>query len=407
MKARLNLAAAVIAASVGFTTPAGAQCTAVLSDLRSPIGSVLTNQGNLLVAEAGLVTPLHSGRISIVEPTGTRRTLIDGLPSAPADVGDPSGPTGLAIRGRNLYVVIGVGDVAVRPAGVPLPPGTALANPAGPSSPIFSSVLSIHFSAAIENTTSVFTMTMADQHALATGAAVTLVNAAREKITVRMVADFPNFLPEPFNRPPLPPVPANIRVSNPFGVVAEGSSLFVTDSARNLVWEVNLATGAAEPITLFQNLPNPLFPTLGFPTMEPVPTGIASDAGQLLVTAFGGFPFSPGASSVQQVDPVTGAATPFIVGRKSPIAVLPFRARGETSYLVLQHASAGPFFGSPGVVLRFGDPAGPPTVLANCLTRPTSMTLNEKTGTLYVTELGAPTGPNPTLGKLVAIPFVN
>lgn len=65
--------------------------------------------------------------------------------------------------------------------------------------------------------------------------------------------------------------------------------------------------------------------------------------------------------------------------------------------MVLQHASVGPFFGSPGLVLRFETPAGPPTVVANCLTRPTTMTLDRKNATLYVSELG---------GGIVAIPFV-
>jgi hypothetical protein len=41
---------------------------------------------------------------------------------------------------------------------------------------------------------------------------------------------------------------------------------------------------------------------------------------------------------------------------------------------------------SAGQVLRFESPAGPPTLVADCLTAPTSMTLDRKTGTLYVTE---------------------
>ncbi len=41
----------------------------------------------------------------------------------------------------------------------------------------------------------------------------------------------------------------------------------------------------------------------------------------------------------------------------------------------------------PGNVLHFDTPAGPPTVVTDCLTRPTAMTLDEKTDTLYVTEL--------------------
>jgi hypothetical protein len=390
MKTHLLLTAVVAAAaSVVFAAPASGQCTAVVTDLRAPQGSTLTNQGNLLVAEAGLASPLHTGRISIIEPNGTRRTLIDGLPSAPADVGDPSGPAGLAMRGRNLYVAIGVGDVAIRTPG--LPPTTAVQNPNGPSSPLFSSVLLIHFSAAAEKTMNGVTLTPTDHQALANGATLTIGSGGSDTITIRMIANFPNFIPQP-----LLGVAGNIRVSNPFGLLAEGSSLYVTDGGRNLVWEIDLATGAFEPLPVFANLTNTLFPGLGFPTMEPVPTGIASDDGNLLVTLFGGFPFSPGASRVAQVDPVTGSATPFITGLKSPIGILAFRVQGETSYLVLQHASAGPFFGSPGQVVRYDDPAAPPRLVTNCLTRPTSMTLNEKTGTLYVTEFG---------GRLVRIPF--
>jgi hypothetical protein len=152
------------AALLALAVSADAQCNPLVSGLRGPQGSALTNQGNLLVAEVGSVTPALSGRISIIEPNGTRRTLLDGLPSAPADVGDPSGPSGLAMRGRNLYVAIGVGDVAIRTPG--LPPTTALENPNGPSSPLFSSVLMIQFIAGIENTTNGFTLTMADQQPL-------------------------------------------------------------------------------------------------------------------------------------------------------------------------------------------------------------------------------------------------
>ena len=51
--------------------------------------------------------------------------------------------------------------------------------------------------------------------------------------------------------------------------------------------------------------------------------------------------------------------------------------------------------GKAAHLLRFVTPGGPPTVLASCLTRPTSMTLNKKSNTLYVSELA---------GRIVAIP---
>jgi len=89
---------------------ASAQCLELISGLRQPLGTSLTNQGNLLVSENGTVPP-DTGRISIVDTSGNRRTLLDGLPSAISDVGDPSGPHGIFMRGHALYVAIGTADV--------------------------------------------------------------------------------------------------------------------------------------------------------------------------------------------------------------------------------------------------------------------------------------------------------
>ena len=121
-----SVALAASAAVVG-DAQANAQCTQLASGLRSPLGTALTNQGNLLVSETGTTAP-RSGRISIIDPNGNRRTLLRGLPSGINDVGDPSGPAGIFIRGRTLYLAIGAGDVGI--AG-PFP-GTALENPNGP-----------------------------------------------------------------------------------------------------------------------------------------------------------------------------------------------------------------------------------------------------------------------------------
>jgi hypothetical protein len=55
-------------------------------------------------------------------------------------------------------------------------------------------------------------------------------------------------------------------------------------------------------------------------------------------------------------------------------------------------------------LLRFEPPTDAPTVIANCLTRPTSMTLDEKTDTLYITELGPlpPGGPGRVISVAIA-----
>lgn len=54
--------------------------------------------------------------------------------------------------------------------------------------------------------------------------------------------------------------------------------------------------------------------------------------------------------------------------------------------------------GGPGSLLRFEMPSSTPVVLAGCLITPTSMTLDEKTDTLYITELAT--------GRVVSVPIV-
>ena len=388
-KQRLRMFASPLALALTLfvlNVTVSAQCSDVTSGLREPLGSALTNQDNLLVAETG-TTALHSGRISIVDASGNRRTLLDGLPSAINDVNEPSGPAGIFMRGRTLYVAIGTGD-----AGRPGPaPGTTIPNPNPISSPIFSSILGIQFSARTEDTTPGFTLTTADQQSLANGETVVLSDGADGTLRIRLVVDFPNYVPNP-----LPTFAGNVQLSNPFGLVPVDDVLYVTDGGRNRVWQVDLLTGLHSTLVTFPPIPNPLFGIVpaGGPFLDAVPTGIAAVNGKLLVTLFRGVPFPPGTSTVQEIDPATATQSSLITGRKSAIDVLPLSDDDDLDYLVLQHASAGPFFGSPGLVLHFETPADPPTVVTNCLIRPTSMTLNRKTGRLYVTEYG---------GRVVAV----
>jgi hypothetical protein len=403
--------ALVAAITLFAAAPASAQCNEVVSGLRTALGITQSNQGNLIVSETGTVAP-HSGRISIVDPngpSGNRRTLLDGLPSGINDQSEPSGPAGVFMRGRTLYLAIGIGDGIL--AGPPMS-GAAFGNPT-PSSPIFSSILALHFSANVENNTTGFTLTLADQFTLASGQTVTLSNGSH-KLTVELIADFPNFTPNP-----RPPYPLNVRGSNPFDLVAVGNRLYVTDGGQNTVRKVNIQSGAFSTLVTFPNLPNTLFPGLGGPTVEPVPTGIAYSHGKLLVTLFSGFPFPPGVSRVRQVDPSTGADADFITGRKTAIDVIALTSDDEgdndgnqagdhqdvadTDWLVLQHASPfGPFFPPPGLVLRFETPTSSPTTVAACLIRPTSMIFDEDSSKLYITELG-PAGPSGGPSRVVSV----
>jgi len=380
-----------------------AQCpvTQLTSGLQLPIGIAQSNKRNLLISESGPRGTTNTGSISIVGLDGTRRTLLDGLPSGPNDIGDPSGPAGLFMRGRTLYVAIGMGDVVVpvvnAMTGLPIP-GAGVPNPNGPSSPIFSSILSVHFSAHVEMTTEGLTLSLADQQALAAGEKVTLSEGNGDSIALELVTNFPDYIPNP-----LPTIPGNVRHSNPFDLLAIDDGLYVTDGARNLAWEVDIPTGAFSVLAEFPPVSNPL--PIGAPTVEAVPTGIAHADGQLLVTLFRGFPFPAGTSVVEQVDAVTGDHAPFISGLRTAVDVLAITGDGDVDYLVLQHSSVGgaplPPFANSGRVLRFEEPGSAPTVVAegpNCLIRPTAMTLDKKTGTLYVIEYS---------GRVLSISGVN
>ncbi|HYN09009.1 MAG TPA: ScyD/ScyE family protein [Vicinamibacterales bacterium] len=377
----VSLSLALVVSDRSFTrVQASVQCSELTSGLNVPLGVTLSNQSNLIVGESGTGAAL-TGRLSIVDLDGNRRTLLNGLPSALNDVGDPSGPAGVFMRGRTLYLAIGIGD-SIRPGG----PGVAFANPT-PSSPLFSSILAIHFSAGVEKQTGAFTLTSADHLALASGEKVTLSNGGG-KITIELIVNFPNFTPNP-----APPVPGNVRGSNPFDLVVVGNQIYVTDGGQNSVREVDIPTGSFSTLVTFPNIGNPFFPGLGGPFVEAVPTGIAYADGRLLVTLFRGFPFPPGFSVVEQVDPVTGSHGTLISGRTAAIDVLQTKDGSEDDHLVLQFAS-GPVLSGAGLLLQFDNPGSAPTTIAGCLTAPSSMALDEKSGTVYVTEL---------TGRIVAI----
>ena len=342
--------------------------------LNGPVKLIFSQQRNLLVSETGV--GINAGRISIVDRNGARRTLLDGLPAAVNATGELSGPTGLLMRGRTLYVAIGEGDTTL-PG--PIPGVTQIANPS-PSSPIFNSVLALHFSANAERTTLGFTLIPADYAALDGGAKLTLDNGRGDKLTVELIVDFPDSVPNP-----LPFFLNNARNSNPFALELIGNQLYVVDAGLNRVVTVDLASGDFETLTTFPPIQNPL--PFGPPVVEAVPTSIREHDGQLLVTLFRGFPFPPGAAEVQSVDPDTGSRETFIANLTSAIDVLPVKDRGgDTDFLTLEF-SANLLAGAPGRLQFFETPAGPPTVLANCLITPTSMARDPRTGVLFIAEL--------------------
>ncbi|HEY5761008.1 MAG TPA: ScyD/ScyE family protein [Steroidobacter sp.] len=355
-------------------------CKTIADGLRAPIGSALTEQSNLLVSETGIVNVPASGRISIVSPEGKRRTLLDGLPQGTnAAGGDASGPNALSIRGRTIYVAIGQGDTVI-PGPIA---GSAVPNP-DVSSPIFSSILAIHLSAAVERKTEGFVLSEQNQATLAGGGRVVLSNGGGDRITIEAIVDFPDYESEP-----LPTVPGNVRNSNPFDVIAVANNLYVTNGGLNRVVKVDLSSGAYAELASFariQNLPG----AAGPPSVEPVPTGIAYSRGSLLVSLFSGAPFLPGVSRIKSIDPVTGDQSDFITGLRTAIDIQPVRKSGDTDYLVLENNFAPvPAFPPTGASIKlFETPGSAASVIGDCaLERPTSISLDKKSGLLYVTEL--------------------
>jgi hypothetical protein len=279
------------------------------------------------------------------------------------------------LRGRTLYIVNGEGNATL--AG-PIP-GTEIPNPS-PSSPIFSSILALHFSSETEKITNGFTLTLADHQALNDGSQLNLDNGQGDKMTLELVADFPDY-----TSAPLPFFPPNVRHSNPFGITAIGENLYVSDGGQNSVLKVNIHSGGVTTITTFPAIVNPAYP-FGGPFIEAVPDSIREVDGQLLVTLLRGFPFLPGTGAVMKVDPASGAATTLIGGLTSPIDVMAIKTKGKTSYLTLE-ISTDLLSGNPGQLQRFTSTAGPGVVISNCLIGPSSMVLDENSQTLYVIEI--------------------
>jgi hypothetical protein len=348
--------------------------TVLATGLQNPMKVILGPRGNLLVAENGK-TP-NSGRVSIVDRSGNRRTVIDGLPSGLSSPNnDPDGVTGLAIQGRTLYIVIGEGDT-IRSGSAP---GTQVPNPAGVSSPLFSSLLRLRVETDIDRLSGPFHLTNDDQLSLADGNDVSLTSDAADKASIFVITDFRDVVPDPVTI---------YRNSHPFGISFHSEapdSVFIADAGRNTIWRVPLNLGRQKLLTRFA----PVKSTVpGPPFSDAVPDSIHAWDGQLLVTLLTGFPFTPGQSRVMRVDPLTGETAPFIVGLNSAIDVAVRQVRdARPQFWVLEFSanqSARPPL--PGRLLRYDTALG--TVVLNDLVTPTSIALDAQSGDLFITEMG-------------------
>ncbi|MGA9994407.1 MAG: ScyD/ScyE family protein [Pyrinomonadaceae bacterium] len=370
----LALLAAVTMLLSGAQTKAQCPTSTFTGGLNVPEKIILTPANNFLVSEAG--TGPNTGRVSLINRSGARQTLLDTLPaglSAPEN--SPDGPTGILLRDRTLYLAIGEGDSLMNGG-----PGTTVPNP-NPSSPIFSSILVIQLSNDVDKIKSGFTLSFADQTALKSGSTVMLANTTGDTLTVKLLADFPDYVPDP--RFPGDP---NVRNSHPYALELIGDQLYVVDAGFNSVRRVNIQTGANDTLTTFAPIPNTDPPPP--PVVEAVPTSIRLYNNQLLVTLFRGFPFPPGKAEVRRVDPGTGNNDLFISGLSSAIDVLPASIRGDGDAFLSLEFSANQLQGAPGRLQMWPTNTGTPIVIATCLITPTSMVRDPLTGDIFITQLG-------------------
>ncbi|PWU07498.1 MAG: hypothetical protein C5B51_09920 [Terriglobia bacterium] len=360
-----------LAALVGLLAGVGAAQTTIATGLDSPIRLTRTAAGNFFVSEAGQKP--NTGHISLVDRAGSRRVLLNGLPSAIKE-GSAVGPTGTLYRDRVLYVLIGEGDVLVNGSA----PGTEVSNPAGPASPIFSSLLSVTFSADPETLTQGFTMTPGDHYKLADGLDLTLDNGAGATATISVVADFRDAVPDPF---------AIMRSSDPFGMDFDPKNpraVYVADAAQNSLLRVDLDSGRTRTLAHF-----PPFPNGGTapPVSDAVPTSVHAYGSHVLITFLSGFPFATAVGRVLDYDPATNTTAPFIYNLTTAMDIA-FRdrpgLRGQffTLEFSLNLTAAQP---APGRLQRYDSPVA--TVVSGALITPTCLALDPATGDLYVTEL--------------------
>ncbi|HEX8249706.1 MAG TPA: ScyD/ScyE family protein [Pyrinomonadaceae bacterium] len=365
------------------------QATSVFtSGLTAPTKIITAGQSSLLVAEAGTMTP-NQGRISLVNrASGARQMLIGGLPSGinraegqPA----PSGPSGLKLNGLKLYVTIAQGD-AVVPGGR----GGLQANP-NPATPLNDSILELTLPADYEALASGFTLSFSDQISMVGGGTVTLLNAEGKTLSVRMVANLPDWKRE--LTPNLPQY--NVRASNLFGIELANGNLYAVDASFNQLYKVNPVTGVYETFVVFPPKPNPL--PFGPPVSEAVPNNVRLYGNRLLVSHLVGFPFAAGVSEVREVNLQDGSHQSFVGGLTSAMDILPVAIPGDYDLFFVLEFSAN-MLGNPTPpgrlkLYRFlkSDDANPegadPIVLVSNLISPTSMARDGETGDLFVTEI--------------------
>jgi len=237
---------ALVAVPLALAGTASGQGGLVLTDLGAPRGLSSTGS-HVLIADQG------GGRILNVSRFGTIGVIVDGLPTSTIDEGDGEtvvvGVTAVIDGGGIYYFTVGESE-----------------------EPGFDSVYSV-----------------------------------RPGGKPSLVADLGDYEEANNTDGDVDGAGEPELLSNPFDLVRDGAGgLYISASGANAVLHID-ASGDISPFAIFPNRANPLFPAVGGPTMDQVPTGLeVGPDGALYVTTLTGFPFPPEAARVYRLEDSSG-----------------------------------------------------------------------------------------------------